>query len=251
MKSAINKLFSAEKGSPLLFLIMLYLAGVVTDSLSNALQDCFSPFVIVLVGTSIIILFILILDPIPRLVKSFTHKHGGLSPEIVKPLKHKGLIVFASKPSEGQHISAEAAIRYHLPDLKRCWIIAGDRDNQKGSLKGANDLKDKFVRDGFPSTFFDVISMDEEDKNNPIKTFEQIEHIFNNLPEGFTEADIISDYTGGTKSMTAGMILSCALPSRDLQVLIPEKYKDDGTARGYKSEPNMINIRFKLKHLNN
>jgi hypothetical protein len=246
MKNAVNKLFSAEKGSPILFLVMIYIAGAVTNALSDVLKNWMSPVGIVLLGTGLIIALILILDPVPRLVKSFTSKHGELSPEMISPEKHKGLIVFASK---GPNISAEEAIRYHLPTLKRCWIISGDDKKEEGSsYRAANELIAKMIKGDVPLDLFELKPMKEEDVHNPIKSFEHIESIFNELPEGFNEADIISDYTGGTKSMTAGMILSCALPSRDLQVLIPKAYKEDGTAvRGDVAKPIMINIDFKLK----
>ena len=51
-----------------------------------------------------------------------------------------------------------------------------------------------------------------------------------------------------TKSMSAGMILACALPSRDLQVLKPKKLKSDGTAdRQGGQYPLFIDVQFKVK----
>lgn len=70
------------------------------------------------------------------------------------------------------------------------------------------------------------------------------------FPEGFGESDIIADYSGGTKSMTSGMVLACALPERKLQVLKPRKYDKDGTAdRKAGSDPRYIDISFKLKQV--
>ena len=55
------------------------------------------------------------------------------------------------------------------------------------------------------------------------------------------------DYTGGTKSMTAGMILACASPRRHLQFMKPRRYTADGRAEpGAESDPVAIDIRFEL-----
>lgn len=38
--------------------------------------------------------------------------------------------------------------------------------------------------------------------------------------KGISESKIIADYTGGTKSMTAGMVIACASPNRYLEYII-------------------------------
>ncbi len=40
---------------------------------------------------------------------------------------------------------------------------------------------------------------------------------------GIAEADVLVDYTGGTKAMTAGMVLSGAQKGRRLQALLPQR----------------------------
>lgn len=106
------------------------------------------------------------------------------------------------------------------------------------------------VSEEFSNEIFKVVTMSGDDADNPGKVYEVVEGIFQNLPEGFDDSDIIADYTGGTKSMTAGLVLACAIPSRELQVLKPKTYKDDGTAdREAGSDPRSVDIRFKLKQV--
>lgn len=64
---------------------------------------------------------------------------------------------------------------------------------------------------------------------------------------GLGPEDVIADYTGGTKTMTAGMILACARPDRKLEFMKPRHYRPDGTAaREEGSEPREVNIAFTL-----
>ena len=44
MRNAIIKLFNMEKAPPFLFLLMVYLIGVTTGNLGDALQDWFKPW---------------------------------------------------------------------------------------------------------------------------------------------------------------------------------------------------------------
>ncbi len=240
MKNAIVKLFDPTKAPPLLFLVVGCIFGITIGTLQQVLQSYFQLWQILLFGIVILITIFLSIEPI-------IFYSGTLLSNMGKPpKKHKGLIVLCSL---GNNISAEQVIRYHYPILKTCWMITGGHVSEKT----ANDLIVKLIQEGYSIDIFKrglEVSLSPEDADNPLKTYEVIENIFNNLPEGFDESDIIADYTGGTKSMTAGMILACALPKRNLQVLKPNKYKEDGTAdREAGGTPRTIDINFKLKLL--
>jgi hypothetical protein len=247
VKNAINKLFSAEKGQPLLFIVMIYLVGAITNALADVLKGWLTPWQITLGGTIIIILFMLFVNPFSKLINKIVNS-GTFSTTTLQKKSYKGLIVFASK---GDNPSAANAIREHINNLKKCWIITGDTNEIEGSKKNALSLteifKEELKKKNDPN-FFQIVEMPGEFAYDPAKVYEKIESIFADLPEGITEKDVISDYTGGTKSMTAGMILSCALPSRDLQVLKPKVFKSDGTADRNKGEESIgIDIHFKIK----
>lgn len=67
---------------------------------------------------------------------------------------------------------------------------------------------------------------------------------------GIEDSDLIADYTGGTKSMTAGIILACTSPERRLQFLRPGSYTAEGRADTTKpSVATEVEIAFQLKPL--
>jgi len=251
---AVIKFFSPEQRQPHWFLVMLYVVAVSTSGVYEFLRKWCSPLVLAIVGFAIIILLIS-WYPIPQLLKYYydkVAKRGSFSTSMVEKKKkqYKGIIVFASA---GTNPSAINAITEHIDSLEKCWVITGDEDTVTGSLANALSLKDVFKEelekkpDG-GKDFFEIKKLTVDKAYNPSAVYDMVEDIFSNLPEGIKETDVISDYTGGTKSMSAGMILACALPSRDLQVLKPKKLKSDGTAdRQGGQYPLFIDVQFKVK----
>jgi CRISPR-associated protein (Cas_Cas02710) len=76
-----------------------------------------------------------------------------------------------------------------------------------------------------------------------------VEEIYAEAKDKFnlTEEGIIADYTGGTKSMTSGMVLACTSPNRALQFMKPQQYTEDGRADVQAgSVPVAVDIRFEL-----
>mgnify|MGYP001558614917 FL=1 len=172
----------------------------------------------------------------------------------MQPERHKGLIVLGSITDDvyKKPIPAEGAIRYHYKNehneevLRRCWILISG----SASLLAAKQMIEKLKSEDFSGDLFETVYMSGDDADKPIEVYNAVEKIYKNLPAGFNESDIIADYTGGTKSMTAGLVLACASPGRKLQMLKPKAYKDDGTADREKgSDPKLINISFKLKQV--
>jgi len=255
MKTALQKLFAIEKAPPLLFLVVIYIVGAATEGFADTLQYWLEPWQILGLGTIILILFVVVINPMQKFADYMVRKRGEILISDVgsAPERSKGLIVLGS---QGEPMPAETAILYHYkginnehkePVLEKCWLItSGDI-----SLKAVRNLIAKLVKDGFPVNLFEIVEMSADYADNPAKVYNVVEEIFQSLPEGFDEQDIIADYTGGTKSTTAGLVLACARPARRLQVLKPRKYKEDGTAvREAGSDPMPIDIRFKLKQVN-
>jgi hypothetical protein len=165
----------------------------------------------------------------------------------VRPLRAtdtvKGLIVFMSLGAEPP---AKTAILHHWQNgngrLEHCWLICGGEP----SLNKATELIDLLVASGLPPKIFHVgtqyeyrnaedplhplsLVTDPNLANDPSYIYQIIEAIYTSAedpPFSLVENDIIIDYTGGTKSMTAGAILAGASPKRRLQYIISD-YQDN------------------------
>jgi hypothetical protein len=151
----------------------------------------------------------------------------------VTPLQrtYPGLIVLMSPYSENS--PAEAAIRHHMQNncLKFCWIICTnksveharhmvDRLKQEGAelvrfYYGSEPIEDVDLRD---RTLTLLVPNDLMDDPNHIRKL--MEGIYADAERnGLSEADVMADYTGATKGMTAGIILACTKPERSLQYI--------------------------------
>lgn len=160
----------------------------------------------------------------------------------VEPLvrTYPGLIVLmSSKPTDSP---AEAAIRHHLQSqdenntLKYCWIVCTNR-----TWDFARQMVDRLKQSGGEQVRFyygtdpvedvegsgeklSLLIPDEkvDDPNHVRKLVEGIYAIAQS--QQLTEADVIADYTGGTKGMTAGLMLACTRPERSLQYISQVNY---------------------------
>ena len=137
-----------------------------------------------------------------------------LVPETQKPGLYPGLIVLVGigrkETADPMTEPAVPAIEYHLgtPDtpgpLKACWLIA--TAGEKGSLPRARAIKAAFadrIPDIYIRTLADPFSVQEAHDCIEKIYAEEIEQA------GLTESQVIADFTGGVKPMSAGMILAC------------------------------------------
>lgn len=150
----------------------------------------------------------------------------------VTPLKntYSGLIVMMSKKDNSP---AEVAIRHHLKNnrLKFCWIIC-----TRDSMPYAQRMLDKLKTDGVMGVRFyygsDPIEDVEKEASSlsllvpdacvddPNYIRRLVEGIYAEAAgHGLQESDIMADYTGCPKGMTAGMLLACVKPERSLQYI--------------------------------
>ena len=186
-----------------------------------------------------------------------------------KPLKAtcEGLIVIMSRTREGVKSAPEVAIEHHWMvgkgNLKHCWFICGGF----ASLQDARQLMKQLTgSEGFlnPQQFecefcdpddgnrklkvsFKVLP--EEAIHDPNSTFKLVNQIYTQASEeGIETENIIADYTGGTKSMTAGLILACASPQRRLQFMLPKAYTSGGQAdTAQPSVATEVSVAFRIK----
>ena len=137
-----------------------------------------------------------------------------LVPEEKRPPRFPGLIVLVGigrKDVEPEKLSHNPAIEYHLDceeaggePVRVCWLIA--TGGVKGSVPVAREVRkryesrcDKMILHALNSPF------DVQEAYHLIRriyTEEAVEH-------GLAPEQIIADFTGGTKPMSAGMILAC------------------------------------------
>jgi hypothetical protein len=96
---------------------------------------------------------------------------------------------------------------------------------------------------------FHLKPLSVEDADNPESVHRLVDEIYKEATEknSLTEEEVIADYTGGTKSMTSGMVLACTSPRRPLQFMKPRRYTEDGRADTQAgADPKAIDIRFWL-----
>ncbi|HNP69881.1 MAG TPA: hypothetical protein PLO33_14610 [Kouleothrix sp.] len=120
------------------------------------------------------------------------------------PPAARGLVVLISprRPTERlEDMASYQALLYHR-QLTHCWLIA--TSGEGGSLATAHELARYFS--GVQSAIWQVLDPIHADE-----TFALVERIFTiDLPDaGLTASDVLADITGGTKPMTAGMVLAC------------------------------------------
>ena len=116
--------------------------------------------------------------------------------------QYPGLILLVSKPE-----ACETAIRFHLPVLKRCWLICSPQ-----TLEQAQELCRQF-----PQVCVDQ-PMVINDIYNPLEFLDCINAIYRTrLPKGWRESGVIADYTGMTAHASVGTVLACWGTTRPLQ----------------------------------
>ncbi|WP_017302245.1 hypothetical protein [Nodosilinea nodulosa] len=193
--------------------------------------------VALLVGLLLLIYF----TDIPSWIKALLYRIGAIPTEtpqanVTKLTKiYPGLIVAMSPTDDSP---AEVAIRYHwnqghLPHLRHCWLICTDK-----SLPYANQLVSRLAVEGItqtlkvhygPNLLIDpnqsepplslLVSDDQIDDPNYIQRLVDAIYADAATQAGLSEPEVIADYTGATKGMTAGILLACATPDRPLQYI--------------------------------
>lgn len=148
--------------------------------------------------------------------------------------KFKGLVVFVSVG--GGAATARKAIEFHSEELRCVWAF-----HSVLSLGNADELKREFGSRVKP------VPLSDEEFNNPSVIKDRIEEeVFANLPESWTESDVIIDITGATKLATAGAFLAGLPRNRHLQFVPPAQINAAGQGIT-PAEPLEIDISYTLK----
>jgi CRISPR-associated protein (Cas_Cas02710) len=237
---------------PIVFIFVITLGlGVAANGLSSLVLDVLGdwleahlgmPKVVWLISVVLFVVELVLLN-IPTFVegvRSLVGRNASLVESVnVLPLRETlpGLVVLMSL----HDAAARAAILHHWQagegNLQHCWIICGG----ERSLAAAETMVTQLVEQGLPRRLFhygrgvaiaDVQNVrgvlglipDEALAQDPNYIRRLVEAIYGQAQReyGLDEFEMIADYTGGTKSMTAGMILACTKPTRRLQYWLSE-----------------------------
>jgi hypothetical protein len=177
----------------------------------------------------------------------------------------RGLIVLVSQ-GRLEEIPATAAIKYHFrgekdelsqPVLTHCWLVTSQHPIQESDLKSqgtsgelvssawANAQALKSLYTGKVKKIY-VRTIDPQDPEN---IFQVIEHIYAVAKRlDFEQKDLVADFTGGTKMMSAGMVLACVPEDRDLEYMQPRRFLESGRADPIAgADPKLVDLSFFLR----
>jgi hypothetical protein len=173
---------------------------------------------------------------------------------------YRGLIVAMSARDDAP---AEAAIRFHWNGgqpghLEHCWLICTEK-----SLPYARNLAAQLAQEGIDQTLrlhYGAYRMADADRpqhtlsllvpDDQVDDPHYLQNLVNSIYEdaiaraNLSESEIIADYTGATKGMTAGILLACTHPDRPLQYISQIRMGPD-----QRPEFMSINISYRLKPL--
>jgi hypothetical protein len=204
LSQALQAFFNAETLLP--FLIGSIVLAIFGNALYDILKNTLGSDTPNLIKIAVSALFIFALSvllawyAIDRRLANLSRRTISIGKR--SPQKFRGLILLVSHADP-----CRKAIQYHLPTLERCWLICSLQ-----SLSTARQIAKEFpqVCADAPIVINDVY--------DPIEFRNTITEIYHdNLPEAWTEQDIIADYVGMTAHGTVGIILSCIGTNRPLQ----------------------------------
>jgi hypothetical protein len=217
------------------------------DAMSNWLIAKVGPGWTAAIALALVTCVIAVVDPVLTfrtfLERRFRQRMTVVEDRAAVP-GHRGAIVIASV---GDGISsAGGAIRHHREGgrLEHCWIVSAGQE----STAQARALIAALVQTEMLPDRLHLKALSAEDADNPEAVYQCIEAIYREARViGLAEDEVIGDYTGGTKSMTAGMVLACASPKRRLQFMKPRKYTGEGRAdHTAGSDPVAVTISFEI-----
>lgn len=126
------------------------------------------------------------------------------------PEPRKGLILMVSDPEP-----CRKAIEWHKKTLDNCWLLYSSR-----SQDNAEELRGELHQAGIKTEMIFI-----SDVYDPIEFKDKVESIYASLPEGWTESDVILDFTGMTGCASVGSVVACLDEARPKQYT-PGQYNE-------------------------
>lgn len=234
---------------PLLFIIGVILLSLIGNAIYEGLKSWLqTPLAILLLSLAVFLLILITYQLYQYLFRPAIHE------EAIDP--HPGLIALVS-PGKTEEILAADAIRFHYrgqaeerpaPTLRHCWLITTPQpppnpDSRSPSAwENAHELQRQYL-DHF------TVHLKVVDPYNATAAFEAVEQAYAEAGRlGLRARDLVADITGGTKMMTAGMILACNTAGRQATYMRPNQVDDKGLIiRAAGSTPIRVNLRLALR----
>ncbi|MBE9118738.1 CRISPR-associated protein [Lusitaniella coriacea LEGE 07157] len=246
-----NFLTSFLVGTLLFTIISDGISALFWDNLSEWLQaklniEELSTFRLIVVVVLILAIFVLIyVTPFSRWLKRRLVRTFGNTPQTVqtnvRPLRETfpGLIAVMGRTLPNDESPAERAILHHwnggqTPHLLHCWIVC-TQQSESSAQELQKKLIDKGLSQGCALHYGDDYWMDDPENfgeqlnlcvaddliDDPIYIQRLINCIYADACTRYDldESEMIADFTGGTKSMSAGILLACATAARRLQYI--------------------------------
>jgi hypothetical protein len=100
--------------------------------------------------------------------------------------------------------AAFAALQYHRPTLRYCWLIA--TTGAQGSLGTAEWLKEYYQAEGINAAVWQI-----HDASSVVETYTLVRSLqaMAEHDHALAAREIVADLTGATKPMSIGMLLAC------------------------------------------
>lgn len=118
------------------------------------------------------------------------------------PDKRRGVIVLVSSEP-----SCRAALQWHGATLERCWLFCSTQ-----SAPIAAKLEAEMKAAGKSVTIVHI-----NDVFDPLEYRDAVERIYASLPEGWSDNDVIVDFTGMTSCGSVGSVLAAVHAERPIQ----------------------------------
>lgn len=221
-------------------LLNFVLFGIVPNLISDHFRQNL-PIGVVFVAVMAVSYFIL------RLVINYFENRSRVELTLVQrenPSPRRGLIVLMSPGP--RTTAAENAVKAHLSGLEHCWVIYGpDRPGQKPTSRENAELLAQKIKAIKNPVAFHFKGLGDED--NPQEIYYLVRSVYEEAKAfNLSEGDVIADYTGGTKSMTAGMVLACSVSERrDAEYMKPVKTTPSGVAEpATEAVPVLVDLKF-------
>lgn len=207
------------------FTFYAFLVGLLGALTPEALKDILGagegrawyPWLWWLAVFAVIVILLRFYDPA---IRRWISARGGIAPMkiysnlAVRPAR--GLLLLVSR---GPGISAGiSAVKYHGDALQHLWLI---HSSDRSSVEGAALIASKTSATSYMKPIGDVFSI--EMTKALVDTIRQQAHRL-----GLGDEDLICDFTGMTKPVSAGVVLACLLPRYRLEYMEPLGYLSDG-----------------------
>ena len=208
--SALELLFNPAALIP--FLIGTLCVAILGSAVYQAITNVFGTSTNAVLGIALVTLLVLLVCA--RVLGMLLARVRPLPALVDKkpPPKCRGLILLVSNEA-----TCRKAIEWHKERLERCWLICST-DTAPTARKLAEELRSNRLTVPPEIPIADV--------HNPLEYRDRVNDIYARLPEGWSDRDIIADYTGMTASASVGMIFACMTEERPIQY-IPAYYDKD------------------------